>query len=284
MNFNKIEVRNHPSILRLNIQIDKVLWIEGDRDIALEDTGDVFYTLSLMNCKKQFQEWCRDNLEDSATMTIIIVYTEYDVDYYYYIIAGNNGIYEERLAIDNQTVYQTNKIKDTLELPENTKDMFQSLLFMDFTNEKWDKMYIDEAINQCIQFNDSEFIKLVYEGLKETGITNAPLDIRNNNDVMYYDIIEDKFINIKYADDNIKQAFLLIVYSVVAYSLKSIIVFNVLDDTLIDFDKRIRMMDFIKRYSQFILIDYYSSQYKAIFVDTDVITVQQLDDDYVITK
>jgi len=280
IDFNKIEVRNHPSILRLDIQLGDALWIEADRLTDLDATGDVFYMLSLMNDSKSFKEYCLDNIE--SPMTIIIEYTQHNVDYYYYMIVDANKVYEERLAIDNHIIYSATN-KDELNLPENTRDMFQSILFMNFTIPNWDKLYIEEAINQCIQFNDSDFIKLVYEGLKQTGITNVPLDIRDN-DVYYYDIIEEKYVDVRYADSYIQQTFLVIVYAVVAHSLNSMIIFSILDDTLIDFDTRIRIIDFIKTHSQFILIDYYSSQYKATFADAEIMSVQQSDDDYVITK
>lgn len=279
----EIELRDHPDIPRLNIKLDKKLWLKGDYDLALEDIGNIFYLFTIMNNREVFRQWCEDNI--TKPMTIILEYSQYGIDYFYHIVANKEGIVLERLALNKRFVYHyynNSNNKPLLELPENTQDLFQSIMFIDFTNDKWEEMHIEQSIFQCVEFRDSEFFTAIYKGLKELFITDVPLDIRDNTNVMYYDVIEQKYINIRDADTNIKQCFILITLAVVAQSLNSIVVFNVLDNTVIDYDKRIQIIDFINRYSQFILIDFNASQYKAQFKDDEVMQILFSNDDYIV--
>ncbi len=283
----KIEIRNHPDIFRLKIELKNKLLISGELDLSINDIYNVFYLLNIMNNNGVLRQWCNDNLEeDSKPVIINISYLEHSVQYRYEVSFNKNNILYERVAVSNHYTYKDDNPKELLGLPENTKDLFQSIHIVDFDNDKWEEMFIEEAISQCIEFKDSDYFQGICKSLRELKITQVPLDIRNQDYVMYYDIFEEKYINIKDADSNVKQCFILVTLVETAKSLNcSLMVLNQLEKTILDYSKRKGIMDFITAHMQLILIDINLSQYKATFKETEkevVVVSCSTDNNYVI--
>src|SRR5690242_6816042 len=94
---HNIEIRNHPDIPRINIELKDKLYLSGERDLLLSTISNVFYMLNIMNNANTFKEWCADNLNNNV-MTIIISYIQYDINYVYYITVNSNNVVCERLS------------------------------------------------------------------------------------------------------------------------------------------------------------------------------------------